>query len=161
MPNRCYTLVRWVNSIKVGTCLFLIKWTVCQVILLAISFNLWPQWLSFTRLLGSPYSSGVRGWFAALSLFTDIAACIYRRSVYACVSLMNGRLYLGRCQFLNQILCPCEDKIHYFRCRLSVILSSEVTNRKPLSKWSDFTVMLHNDTTKTIEGPVKEALLYM
>lgn len=137
MPNQCYTIVRRANSIKVETCLFLIRWRVCQVILLAISFNLWPQRLSFTRLLGSLYSSGVRGWFAALQLLTDTAACtrrLWRAS--ACVSLMDGGTLLFGDVPVSKPSSFVLARTQHISLDVDYVwfLHPWVTNRKPLSK---------------------------
>lgn len=152
MPNQCYTIVRRANSIKVETCLFLIRWRVCQVILLAISFNLWPQRLSFTRLLGfslllrcqgviccPPTPRRHRGLHARAALVTSDAAARHRWTD----GRTNGRFYLGMCQFLKTqffVLARTQhnswdvDCVWFLHPGGGVEEGGGVTNRKPLSK---------------------------
>lgn len=166
MPNQCYTIVRRANSIKVETCLFLIRWRVCQVILLAISFNLWPQRLSFTRLLGSHYSSGVRGWFAALQLRADTGAHMRRlRRASACAPLMDGGTLLfgdvpvSKTQFFvlarTQHISLDVDYVWFLHPVGSLIESH-------YQKWSDSIAAARRWRHKNpVRGPCVRGLLYM
>lgn len=158
MPNQCYTIVRWVNSIRVETCLFLIKWRVCRVILLAIPFNLWPQWSSFTRLLGSLYSSGVRRWFAALQLLTDIALCwhivyLYCVCVRECHWWADASIW-GRATFQTKLFVLVRTKYISLDVDYPWFFHPRSLIETHYQKWPEFIAAVHNDTTKTIEGPV-------
>lgn len=157
MPNQCYTIVRWVNSIKVATCLFLIKWKVCQVILLAISFNLWPWWLSFTGLLGCSYSSA-----GMLKVYVGI--CIYCMYLHMCVCVCVNEWMLLFAEVLN---CQTKYLVHVRTKHVSLdvdylsVFHPRSLIESHYQKWSDFIATRHDDTTETIQGSRVRALLYM